>query len=151
TGRFACRSQQSKASQIVPQSLRNLKILLVDDNATNLEILSEHLTHWGFEPVTAGDGHRALELLEDAAREARSIPLASLDGKMEGMDGWQLARTIKDRQPLRDTAILMLTSLSDRSEPSELKRYGVIDVLTKPARKSRLFDAILRAVNGRQE
>jgi signal transduction histidine kinase/DNA-binding response OmpR family regulator len=135
-------------SRQVPGDLVGLRVLVVDDNATNREVLAGQLSGWGFAHAAATDGPSALELLEAAAEEGRPYELAILDVQMPGMDGLQLAREIKRRERIKDTVLLVLTSLGESMSPAKMTELGLAGYLVKPVRQSRLFDAIIRAMAG---
>ncbi len=126
----------------------NLRVLGVDDNATNLEILSAVLEGWGFEYETAADGAAAIAALERAAAAGRPFQLAILDMQMPNMDGRQLAEHIKASPELQSTILLILTSLGQHMSADEMRSIGLAGYLTKPLRQSRLFDAIVDATAG---
>jgi len=130
----------------MPAHAEALRVLAVDDNATNRNILFEQLTNWGFSVRTAEDGQAALNLLDEAAAAGEPFNLAVLDMNMPGMNGVDLARKIKSSSALEDTALLMLTSMADGLSPSEMAECHVVNCLTKPVRQSRLFDAVVKAI-----
>ena len=129
--------------QTLPEHLRELVVLAVDDNLTNLEILSEQLQCWGLAVETTTSGAAALELLERKAMEGDAYQLLILDGQMPEMDGYELARMIRSRPHLDETKLLMLTSVGDVLDAERMQQLGLAGCMTKPVRQSRLFDAIL--------
>ena len=129
----------------VPHDLGGLRVLVVDDNAVNREILQTQLAGWGFRFASAGSGAVALELLEQQARAGTPFDMAILDVQMPEMDGFQLAQRIKAQPHLRSTILLVLTSLDQPLSRQQMAAMGLADYLTKPVRQSRLFDAIIRA------
>ncbi|MGB2821512.1 MAG: response regulator, partial [Phycisphaerae bacterium] len=126
--------------------LASLRVLAVDDNATNRDVLSSQLANWGISAETAPDGESALKLLYRAAADGEPFSLAILDMNMPGINGLDLARSIKSSSKLKDTALIMLTSMTDQPGPSEMKAYGLSGCLTKPVRQSLLFDTVMSAV-----
>ena len=140
-GRAASRNAGTAGRMLA--KLRNLRVLVVDDNATNRRILEEVLTHWRMQPTLASGGGAALLELEKAARAGRPYPLVLLDANMPEMDGFTLAEEIKKRPRLARASIMMLTSgarLGDRARCLEL---GVSSYLTKPIKQSDLLDTIM--------
>jgi Amt family ammonium transporter len=125
--------------------LAGMRVLAVDDNATNLEILEAQLTAWQFDYASASCGTDALDMLEQAANNGHPFRLAVLDMQMPEMDGLQLAAAIKSRPSIADTLLIMLTSIGDSMSAEQLSKYGLDAHLTKPTRQSRLFDAIIEA------
>jgi len=101
------------------------KILVVDDEPTLVKLISQILTHRGYEVLTAGDGQEALRLLF-----ANKPDLVLLDVKMPKMDGWQTCSRIRE---LSDVPIIMLTG-KQKSEEDIVRGldYGADDYLIKP-------------------
>ena len=121
-------------------SLDGLRVLAVDDNPTNRQVLVQSLHGWGSRAATARDGQDALAMLRDAAAGGEPFQIAVLDYQMPGMDGGQLARAIRDDPAIAKTRLAMLTSSTTRSDP---RITGVFDAaLTKPARQSVLYDCL---------
>src|SRR5262249_32168097 len=90
----------SRPATRLPPKLRRLRVLVVDDNATNRRILHEMLAHWRMRPKTVGSARAALEELEGASRAGRPYPLVLVDCQMPEMDGFALAQQIKKRPRL---------------------------------------------------
>ena len=122
--------------------LRGTRVLVVDDNATNREILHRQLSSWGMESGEAGDGFAALEELRSASRRGVPYDLAVLDMQMPGMDGMRLARRISEDEGISSTRLVLLTSVGQRGDGEEARRAGIVAYLTKPVRQSELYDAI---------
>lgn len=122
--------------------LRGLRVLAVDDNATNRQVLERQVSSWGMIAGTAGDGHSALRILREAARRGEPYDLAIVDGQMPGMEGVQLARQIKDDPALSPTHLVLLTSVAWRGEGSEARQAGMEAYLTKPVKQSDLYDCL---------
>ncbi len=118
------------------------RVLIVDDNRTNCAILRELLRRWGIEPVAVESGAQALTLLEAEP----CFDLAILDLCMPDMDGMQLAETIRRREHGKHMPLIMLTSTSDRFLREEADRLGFSAYVSKPVRKSHLYDILLRAL-----
>ncbi|MEA2340442.1 MAG: two-component system, sensor histidine kinase and response regulator [Solirubrobacteraceae bacterium] len=129
-----------------PQTeVRGLKVLVVDDNATNRRVLDAYLAAWGMRCRLAEDGPSALEALRVAAEAGAPYDLALLDFHMPGMDGIELAQHIADTPALRSTRLVMLTSSGQ--ELARAREAGIVEFLTKPVRQSRLYDAIASALH----
>ncbi|MFO0945010.1 MAG: response regulator [Planctomycetota bacterium] len=126
--------------------LRGLAVLAVDDNATNRWILKESLKSWSMNPVVLSDGRTALDELRRAVAVGKEIPLVILDALMPGMDGFQLARRIKEDPLLAHSTILMLSSSDHPSHAQRCEEAGVASLLTKPIAQQELLDAILKAL-----
>ena len=140
---FGLAPQQDKPALAGPiPSLENLPVLVVDDNPTNRHILQDMLGNWGMKPTLAESGPTALALLQVAAQAGRPFPLVVLDVMMPEMDGYVVARQIKENPATADAAILMLTSGNSRGEARHCRELGVA-FMVKPIQQSELFDAII--------
>ena len=118
------------------------RVLIVDDNHTNCAILRELLRRWGIEPIAVQSGAAALSLLEAEP----GFDLVILDLCMPDMDGMQLAEMIRRREHGKHMPLIMLTSTSDRFLREEADRLGFSAYVSKPVRKSHLYDIVLRAL-----
>jgi signal transduction histidine kinase/CheY-like chemotaxis protein/HPt (histidine-containing phosphotransfer) domain-containing protein len=130
------RAQAPLGEQAAPDAA-GMRVLVVDDNATNREILQHRLLSWGARSGTAGDGVAALRELERAAAAGTPYGLVLLDMHMPGMDGLELARSIRARAQLGSPRLLMLTSIVSGDEEA-LRASGVELRLTKPVRLAEL-------------
>lgn len=131
------------SERVLPTSLRNLRVLVVDDNATNREILKATVLSWGFECDLANDAPNALVLLRESCRQKCHYDLAIVDMQMPDMDGLELVETIRQDDEFKRLKLIMLTSLSNLMTREELAKLGLSSYLTKPVRQSRLFDAVI--------
>jgi two-component system, sensor histidine kinase and response regulator len=131
------------APSIYFRDLFDLRVLVVDDNATNRQILRHQLYAWKMQKGSASDGFEALELLRAAAKEGRPYELALLDMQMPEMDGMTLARSIKADPAIASTRLIILTSMGHMHTQEELKAAGVEAFLVKPVKQSRLFDCLI--------
>ncbi|MBI5855156.1 MAG: response regulator [Nitrospirae bacterium] len=133
-------------SGVEPPDLRDLPVLVVDDNATSRRILQEILANWHMRPTTVSNGPAALQAMEDAARAKQPFALALLDGKMPQMDGFTLARHIKERPEFSPTKLVLLTSAGQRGDAARCREIGLTGYLIKPVLQSDLMDAMLTAL-----
>jgi CheY-like chemotaxis protein/HAMP domain-containing protein len=122
--------------------LSGLRVLIVDDNRTNRQILREQVQSWGMRAEEAEDGPGALETLRAAGQGGRAFDVALLDLQMPGMDGLELARAIRRDAGLAATRLVVLTSAGLRGHAAESKRIGISAYLTKPVRQSQLHDCL---------
>jgi len=122
--------------------LSGLRVLVVDDNTTNREILERYLVAWGMRPQCADSAADALRLLHAGT----GCPdLAILDFLMPGMDGIELARAIRSDPALDAMRLLLLSSVGMECAQSS-KAAGIAASLTKPARRSHLLESIISAI-----
>jgi signal transduction histidine kinase/DNA-binding response OmpR family regulator len=127
-------------------SLRDLRVLSVDDHPTNRALLRAYLGSWEMVVEEAADGERALTRLREAAASGRPFRLVVTDHLMPRMDGLTLASRIQEDSALAGTPIVMLASYKDRARNAEARASGVRRMLTKPVRRAQLRDALLAAV-----
>lgn len=129
--------------------LQNVRVLFVDDNATNRYILSKMLTGFGCRATSAAGGAEALDLLRLAHREGDPFRVVLLDMQMPDMDGEQTARAIKSDPVGRDVAVVILTSMGERGDASRLEALGCSGYLHKPIKQKLLLDTLI-ALLGQQ-
>ena len=125
---------------------RNVRVLAVDDHAINLELLDGLLEPEGFEVTSVDGALTALDELDRAANEGRPYALALLDYQMPELDGAELARRIRDDRRHETLRLIMLTSIDQALGGAERAALGIHSSITKPLRRSRLFDAIDEAL-----
>lgn len=128
---------------IDPEGIRDLPVLVVDDNATNRLILAEMLTAWGMRPIVVESGRAAIEAVEAADIET-GFSLILVDANMPEMDGFSLAEHL--RQGPVSGAIMMLSSAMETGDMTRCEQIGIASYLVKPVVQSDLFDAILVAL-----
>ncbi|MFQ6113375.1 MAG: two-component regulator propeller domain-containing protein, partial [bacterium] len=119
--------------------LENISILVVDDNSTNRFILQRTLKVWGFTVWEAASGVEALTYLQE--REGK-FDILILDHQMPGMDGIELARTIRKEPKFDDVKIIMLSSWGG-IEHGLLQELKIVQSITKPVKQSKLFDILM--------
>jgi two-component system, sensor histidine kinase and response regulator len=129
-----------------PQNLAGVRVLAVDDNATNRRILRLQLDTWKMRVETAADGEEALKMMREAASTKKPYSLALLDVQMPKMDGWMLAHAVQADPALAGTLLIVLTSFGQTLSPVELKAAGIEAYLVKPVKKSRLLDCLVSAM-----
>jgi len=123
--------------------IRDTRVLVVDDNATNRRILEETLLGWGMRPTCASGVHEALALARQAQDCGDPYRLVLTDANMPDVDGFALAERIKQDAQLGSTVIMMLTSGDHPGDVSRCEQLGVAAYLLKPVKQSELFDAIM--------
>ncbi|HWA34589.1 MAG TPA: response regulator, partial [Cyclobacteriaceae bacterium] len=128
-------------------SRRKLRVLLVDDNKSSLEILKETLESFAFEVITAESAIQALHILKrDSLND--TIKIVLMDWEMPDMDGLTAAETIRKDHSFDDTKIIMMsTSYANDELHIRSELLGLSGILTKPIRHSGLYDTIIRAIN----
>jgi CheY-like chemotaxis protein len=126
--------------------LEGLRVLVVDDNATNRRIVRDMLRAWRMSAHTADSGSTALVLLENAAREGERFPLVLLDAHMPDMDGFAVAERIRSDPSLAGATVMMLNSAGHQGDLARCRELGVGAHVTKPLRHSELLDAVMTAL-----
>ncbi|MDY6855389.1 MAG: response regulator [Thermodesulfobacteriota bacterium] len=125
-----------------PYDLENTRIMIVDDNATNREVLSETLKLIGICPKICESGMEALKEMRALAQEGKPYELILVDIQMPQMDGMSLIRSIKGDPGIADSRIIVLTSVGDLGHSRYIKKLGCDGYLTKPISQHVLFDTI---------
>ncbi len=133
-----------------PVNLAGMRILGVDDNATNRTILTKTVEGFGCRVDTVASGSKSIEILRNALRNGDPYQVVLLDMQMPGMDGEQIVRAIKGDPGLKDVRIIVMTSIGQRGDASHMEALGCSGYLLKPVRQQMLYQA-LEAVLGRGE
>ncbi|HET7711938.1 MAG TPA: ATP-binding protein, partial [Thermoanaerobaculia bacterium] len=123
-----------------------LRVLVVDDNAVNRRILHEWLTRWKMLASVVESGAAALDALVRGSETGAPFPLVLLDVNMPVMDGFEVARRIKEHPLLAGATILMLSSAGQSAEAANGRAIGITRYLTKPIEQRELLAAIGRAL-----
>ena len=127
--------------------LAGRRVLVVDDNATNRQILKQQLAHWGIRATTVESGPKALALLRQSTTTGPGYDLAILDMKMPEMDGLTLAGAIKEEPALSGVRLVLLTSFGQRGHGAEASRIGIAAYLTKPVDEADLHDCLVEVMD----
>jgi two-component system, sensor histidine kinase and response regulator len=136
------------AAVAVPDAvdLRDLPVLVVDDNATNRRLLEEMLIGWSMVPTLSENVSDALAALRVAEQSGTPFRLVLTDGQMPHADGFTLAEAIKSDPGLAGATVVMLTSAGKPGDAARCRELGVAAYLTKPVKRSDLRGAILVAL-----
>jgi CheY-like chemotaxis protein len=129
--------------------LRGLRVLIVDDSATNRRIVEEMLASWHMHAAAAADAAAAMAVLEQAWEAGAPMDLVVLDGQMPNVDGFTVARRLRRDNRFKATPIVMLTSMGHSADVRRCRDIGVSAHLTKPVKHSDLLDAIATLVAAR--
>ena len=129
--------------------LAGLRVLVVDDNATNRLVLESQLRGWKLQPEAVPDARSALDRAREAAAAGEPFDLAVLDLCMPDTDGLELARAIKADAGLADIELIMLTSTM-QVNAAEIAGAGVREWLMKPVRSSEFYNRLVRLMSTRE-
>jgi two-component system sensor histidine kinase/response regulator len=145
TSEFGFEGQTLPASQ--PSDLQGLRILVVDDNATNRDILERILCERGFVPTVVSSGEDALAMLDSQSAGERFSAML-VDQEMPGMDGFTLVSRLRGSAGQCGAIIMMLTLRGKSSDAARCDQLGVTASLFKPIIRSELLDAMERSLSG---
>src|SRR5467141_2268800 len=134
-----------------PETLRGVKVLIVDDNQTNRRILEGMLKRWEMKSTCVEDGEEALVQRPAAQNAEAPYALVLTDMHMPKMDGFSLIEQIRQRPELSTAIIMMLTSAGHRGDAVRCQELGVAAYLLKPIRQSELREAIARVLGAREQ
>jgi len=146
TARFA-RSTRAEGVMISPERLADLRVLIVDDNETNLRILEEWLTSWRMQPTAVGSAVAVMDALTRANDAGHPFALVLLDARMPDIDGVTLAAQIRQRWGPRAPRLILLSSGDDPGLVAKSRANGVLAYLLKPVQQSELLEAIWAVMN----
>ncbi len=142
--------KQPLKKKYIPQKIEAIcgkRVLVVDDNETIRTVLTQQLGIWDCVIGEASNGPEALELLQRESAAGKPYDIAILDFEMPEMDGIALGKKIKADPKTQNTTLIMLTFLGNKIDKSELDDIGFVDCLSKPVKKSHLYDSLVNALN----
>jgi PAS domain S-box-containing protein len=148
TAQFAAGSKPILRVPSGPRDLKDVKTLIIDDNATNRLILREMLSRWGAVVTEAEGGEQGLSELAQAKQADVPYSLVLLDSRMPGVDGFQVAERIVQDPTMAGTIILMLTSDNRAGDVARGRELGLAAYLVKPVKQAELLEAIQEARGG---
>jgi PAS domain S-box-containing protein len=147
TARLQKQPAGARTSLDSKRDLTGLRLLVVDDNATNRKIVHHQIISWGMRNGSVASGPEALEILRREAALGDPYDFAILDYQMPVMDGLTLAKAIKADPDLASIRLVVLTSLGQKLTPDELREHGISASLIKPVRQSDLFNSLVNAMS----
>jgi PAS domain S-box-containing protein len=147
TARLTRQPVDARAGKNLLPNLHHMRVLIVDDNITNRDILSTLLTSWGMRPAETPDGLAAIEALQQAVDEGDPFRVAVIDMQMPEMDGEELGLAVKADNRLADTHLVMLTSMGSKSSVRRLEEIGFDACLNKPVRNLELKRVLSEALS----
>jgi PAS domain S-box-containing protein len=140
------RASESVQPRYATEPLHNLRVLVVDDNATNLAITADLLRRWGMRPHEVSSGERAITELENASRSGDAYQLLLLDARMPDMNGFAVVDQLRNRPHVQTVPIMMLTSEEQHDDVSRCRELDISAHILKPFSQSDLFDAIMNTL-----
>ncbi|HEX8914554.1 MAG TPA: response regulator [Humisphaera sp.] len=141
TARLALRGKA--VGGVAPLTLSGRRVLVVDDNQTQCEVLHEQLQTWGVDARYSTDPQAGLDMLRQAAAAGRPFDVAVIDLNMPVMDGLTMARSIRGEAGLASLSLILMSGV-EGAGGGEASRLG--QFLTKPVRQSDLLDAVMKGL-----
>jgi len=139
-------SNAPRKAQVIPTDLSGSKVIVIDDNEVNRSILTEQLTAWQFDSMTAASGSEGLKLIDMILKQGVTPDLIILDYQMPVMSGDEVVEQLKANPGTRNIPVVMLTSVDSSESNRRLNRLGVAANLIKPTRSSLLLETILQVI-----
>jgi two-component system sensor histidine kinase/response regulator len=147
TARFGTvKNATSRPPLTDPAVLDNVRVLVVDDNTTNRQILEKTLSYWRMRPTAVSNATAALNLLQEAKAAGVPFSLLLADCHMPDVDGFMLVEQIQQSAELSNLVTIMLTSGGQRGDGVRCKELGIAAYLIKPVIQADLLDALLQVL-----
>ncbi|MDX8442728.1 response regulator [Mesorhizobium australafricanum] len=137
---------QEARDKLVPVDVTGARVLVIDDNPVNREILLEQLRSWSFDCAAAESGAVGLAFLDRACQLGASVDCIILDYQMPGMNGADVARAIAADSRLSSIPVVLLTSVDQVDFGRMVIDFGIVAHLTKPARSAVLLGTVISAI-----
>jgi signal transduction histidine kinase/DNA-binding response OmpR family regulator len=138
--------EASVGNDVVPVDVTGARVLVIDDNAVNREILLEQLRSWGFDCAAAESGAVGLAFLDRAAQLGARVDCVVLDYQMPGMSGADVAKAMAADSRVAAIPVILLTSVDQIDFGRMVLDYGIAAHLTKPARSSALLGTLVAVI-----
>ncbi len=151
TAGFGTASAPSVPFSADPAILENVRVLIVDDNATNRQILEKTLSHWKMRPAAADGAEAGIALLRKALANGAPFGLMLVDCHMPDTDGFMLVEQLQKLPEMRDLVTVMLTSGGQRGDGQRCGELGIAAYLIKPVLQSDLLEALMRVLGPRSD
>ncbi len=131
---------------VLPGEIKGKRILIVDDNKTNRHVLEDQLKIWGCRYDAASGGDKALSKLARGLSDEDPFDIAIIDMQMPVMDGVELGEKIKQDPDLKNTILIMMTSMGAKGDTRQFEKIGFAAYLNKPVKPSYLFECLTTIV-----
>jgi two-component system sensor histidine kinase/response regulator len=146
TARFGVQSQPNHRRALLANELQGKRVLLVDDNPTAREVLSDMTRRLGLHVDVSESGEQALIRMQQAAAEGKPHQVLLTDWKMPGMDGITFARQALSVQPDHRPCVLLVTAFAREDALKASEGIGLAGVINKPVTPSTLLDTLARVL-----
>jgi signal transduction histidine kinase/CheY-like chemotaxis protein len=148
---FSARFRQDPAypeiQKVDSGELRGLRILIIDDNETNLEIFNKYLEFCQCRSVETTSAEEGLKILREAEEKNEKFDAVLVDCQMPVMDGITFSRLVKKDPKIRSNKLIMLSSIADIFMSQEINKTGFVGYLNKPVKIQDLKDVIVKAIH----
>jgi signal transduction histidine kinase/CheY-like chemotaxis protein/HPt (histidine-containing phosphotransfer) domain-containing protein len=151
TARLAKEPASVLADQTILASFKKLRVLIVDDNATNRAILEEQMATWEIPYASAANAEQTLELLQQAVSNGEPFALVLLDKEMPGIDSIELTRAIRANPATTELSLVMMSSVWRDLDDTGMQTLGIRSYLTKPLRQSQLYNCLVEVGLGKTD
>jgi two-component system sensor histidine kinase/response regulator len=145
------KDQEGRSLSMKLDILKGLPVLIIDDNATNRDILKKMLANWHTRPTEAESGEEARVLIDRAESEGNPFAFVVMDAYMPGMDSFILAQEIKQKPDLAKSTIIMLNSAETQGDAAPWQKLGVFAFITKPIKQNELLESVMKVLNNDTE
>ncbi len=145
TGFFQVVADEPEEKLALPISMRNLKVLIVDDNRVTLHVIKRLVEAFGCRTVLAGSGEEALEVYA-ATLGVDPAELVLMDLKLPGIDGISAAVRIRESNPKNPVPVIIISSSGSEKEMRRAGDAGIEHYLLKPVKHSGLFNAMVESL-----
>ncbi len=146
TARLAHSAGKPEIRSVDAELLKNLRVLIVDDNATNRKVLSLQVTQLGMNPTCVANAEEALRALDEDVDAHAPFDLAVLDYMMPGCDGFELGRRISGDGRFKATRLVLLTPAWGIRQPTDFRQLGFAAYLLKPVSQRDLRECLARVM-----
>jgi two-component system sensor histidine kinase/response regulator len=145
------KSEVKEFKRFAPVSLYGNRVLIVDDNQTNLDILTHTLERVGMHVVALREPRQVIPTLQNAMKTGSPFGLCITDIQMPGMDGYEIAKQIRDpKYPFSDLSLIALSSMVKR-DAKKCEEVGFNGFLMKPSHREKLFSMIERVMGAKEQ
>jgi PAS domain S-box-containing protein len=148
TAVFDKQTHRDRLKWLPPADIQGVRVLVVDDNTTNLLVVAEQLASWGVRHEEAENAVKAIDWMRAARAAGDPFRIMITDLQMPGTDGESLGKAIKADPELRDTHLIMMSSLGMRGDAKRLRAIGFSAYLTKPVKQSQFYDCLATVLGG---
>jgi signal transduction histidine kinase/CheY-like chemotaxis protein/HPt (histidine-containing phosphotransfer) domain-containing protein len=141
----ACLRRQREALPCKPlpfSELRGHRVLVIDDNPINRRIMTLQLSRWGLFCDEASGAREALEMMRIAANDGSPYRISLVDYLMPGINGEELASSVRGDEVLSETALILITSFGQRGDAARFRKLGFSGYLSKPVTQEHLLNCI---------